>query len=76
MSNEAANNLLGTVEKIIEPTVLGETEKVDISIPTGANPNQKIRIANTLTGVRGEPVALKRGAALRVVIRPKANATV
>ena len=76
MRNEAANNLLGTVEKIIEPTVLGETEKVDISIPTGANPNQKVRIANTLTGVRGEPVALKRGAALRVVIRPKANATV
>jgi hypothetical protein len=76
MRNEAANNLPGAVEKIIEPTVPGENEKVEISIPTGANPNQKIRIANTLTGARGEPVALKRGAALRVVIRPKAKATV
>jgi len=75
MHDEAANNLLGAVEKIIKSTVLGETEKVEISIPTGANPNQKIRIANALTGARGEPVALKKGAALRVVIRPKAKAT-
>jgi hypothetical protein len=76
MRDEAANNFPGAVEKIIRPMVPGEGEKIEISIQIGDQPNQKIRIANTLTGARGEAVALKRGAALRVIIRPKPKARV
>jgi hypothetical protein len=56
------------VKAIIEPTVPGEAEKVQIAIQTGEEPNQEIRIANTLTNAQAETVALKRGAALRLGI--------
>ena len=69
------NVLRGEVKAIIKPTVPGEAGKVRIAIQTGEEPNQEIRIANTLTNSRGEPVALKRGAALHVVIQPKPKAT-
>ena len=76
MHHDAASSLPGTVEKIIKPMIPGEAEKVQISIQSGDDPNQRIRIANTLIGARGEAVALKRGAALHIVIRPKPKDTV
>jgi len=75
MVYDAANVLRGEVKAIIKPTVPGEAEKVQISIQTGEEPNQEIRIGNTLTNSRGEAVALKSGAALHVVIHPKPKAT-
>ena len=69
-----AISLPGTVEKIITPTILGDVEKVEISIQSGDDPDQKIRIANTLINAQGEAVALKSGAAVRIVISPKAKA--
>ena len=45
MHHDAASSLQGTVEKIIiKPMILGEAEKVQISIQSGDDPNQKIRI--------------------------------
>ena len=76
MRDEAPNNWPGTVNEIIEPAFPGEAEKVEISIRAGNGPNQKIRIANTLADAGGETVALKRGAAVRVVIRPKPKVTI
>jgi hypothetical protein len=76
MHHDAASSLPGTVEKIIKPMIPGEAEKVQISIQSGDNPNQRILIANTLIDARGEAVALKRGAALHIVIRPKPKDTV
>ena len=76
MHHDAASSLPGTVEKIIKPMIPGEAEKVRISIQSGDDPNQRIRIANTLIDARGEAVALKRGAALHIVIRPKPKDTV
>jgi aromatic ring-opening dioxygenase catalytic subunit (LigB family) len=76
MHHDAASSLPGTVEKIIKPMIPGEVEKVQISIQSGDDPNQRIRIANTLIDARGEAVALKRGAALHIVIRPKPKDTV
>jgi aromatic ring-opening dioxygenase catalytic subunit (LigB family) len=76
MPHDAASSLPGTVEKIIKPMIPGEAEKVQISIQSGDDPNQRIRIANTLIDARGEAVALKRGAALHIVIRPKPKDTV
>jgi aromatic ring-opening dioxygenase catalytic subunit (LigB family) len=76
MLHEAASSLQGTLEKIIiKPMIPGEVEKVQISIQSGDDPNQRIRIANTLIDARGEAVPLKRGAAVHIVIRPKPKDT-
>jgi hypothetical protein len=77
MPHDAASSLQGTVEKIIiKPMIPGEAEKVQISIHSGNDPNQRIRIANTLIDARGEAVPLKRGAAVHIVIRPKPEDTI
>ena len=68
-----AITLPGTVEKIITPTTPGDAEKVEISIQSGDDPGQRIRIPNTLSNAQGEAVALKSGAAVRFVISPKAK---
>ena len=74
MHHDAASSLQGTVEKIIiKPMILGEAEKVQISIESGSDPNQRIRIANALIDARGVAVPLKRGAAVHIVIRPKSK---
>jgi len=59
------------VEKIITPRNSGDAEKVEISIQSGDDPSQRIPIANTLIDAMGEEVALKKGAAVHFVIRPK-----
>ena len=66
-----AISLPGIVEKIITPTLPGDVEKVEISIQSGEDPGQRIRIANTLINAAGEAVALKKGAVVNFVIRPK-----
>jgi hypothetical protein len=71
MHRDAASSLPGTVEKVIKPMILGDAEKVEISIQSGDDPSQRIRIANTLMDAVGEAVALKKGAAVHFVIRPK-----
>jgi hypothetical protein len=71
MHHDAASSLPGTVEKIIKPMIPGEVEKVQIAIQSGNDPNQRIRIVNTLVDARGEAVSLKTGAAVNIVVRPK-----
>ena len=66
-----AISLPGTVEKVVEPMIPGDAEKVEISIQSGDDPGQRIRIANTLINAAGEAVALKKGAVVNFVIRPK-----
>ena len=61
----------GIVEKIITPMIPGDAEKVEISIQSGDDPSQRTRIANTLIDALAEAVALKKGAAVHFVIRPK-----
>jgi hypothetical protein len=70
-----AVSLPGTVEKIIAPILPGDAEKVEISIQSGDDPGQGIRIANTLIDAQSEAVALKSGAPVRIVISPKAKDT-
>ena len=45
--------------------------KLRISIQNVDDPGQRIRIANTLINAVGEAVALKKGAVVNFVIRPK-----
>ena len=59
------------MEKIITPRNSGDAEKIEICIQSGDDPSQRIRIANTLIDAMGEKVALKKGAAVHFVIRPK-----
>jgi hypothetical protein len=66
-----AISLPGTVEKIITPTIPGDAEKVEISIQSGDDPSQRIRIANTLIDAVDEAAALKKGAVVHFVIKPK-----
>jgi hypothetical protein len=70
MHHDTASSLPGTVEKVIAPMIPGDAEKVEISIQSGDDPSQRIRIANTLMDAVGEAVALKKGAAVHFVIRP------
>ena len=71
MHRDPASSLSGIVEKIITPTIPGDAEKVEISIQSGDDPSQRIRIANTLIDARGETIPLKKGAAVHIVIGPK-----
>jgi hypothetical protein len=73
MHNDAASNLSGIVEKVVKPIIQGEAEKVQIAFQSGVDPNQKIRIVNTLVDARGEAVSLKTGAAVQIIIRPKSK---
>jgi hypothetical protein len=73
MHHDAASTLPGIVEKVIEPIIQGEAEKVQIAFQSGDDPNQKIRIANILVDARGEVVSLKTGAAVQIIIRPKSK---
>ena len=66
-----AISLPGTLEKIITPTIPGDAEKVEISIQSGDDPGQEIRIANTLIDAVDEAAALKKGAVVHFVIKPK-----
>ena len=75
MHRDAASSLPGIVEKVIKPAISGDAEKVQLSIQSGDDPSQKIRIANTFNAL-GETVALKRGAPVRIVIRPKPKDTI
>jgi hypothetical protein len=75
MHRDAASSLPGIVEKVIKPAIPGDAEKVQLSIQSGDDPSQKIRIANTFNAL-GETVALKRGAPVRIVIRPKPKDTI
>ena len=59
------------MEKIVTPRNSGDAEKVEISIQSGDDPSQRIRIANTLIDAMGEEVALKSGVPVHFVIRPK-----
>ena len=73
MHHDAASNLPGIVEKVVKPIIQGEAEKVQIAFQSGVDPNQKIRIVNTLVDARGESVSLKMGAAVQIIIRPKSK---
>jgi hypothetical protein len=66
-----AIRLPGTVEKIIAPAIPGDAETVEISIQSGDDPGQRIRIANALINAVGDAVALKKRAVVNFVIRPK-----
>lgn len=75
MSPKKRKRLSGTVKKIIKPAGADEQEKVEIDIHEAEDLYREIRIENKLTTENGEPVKLKDGASVDVIIEADSSAT-
>jgi hypothetical protein len=58
----------GTVQKIIQPSVVGEPEKAEIEVDGADDLYKEIRIENTLKKDDGGEVSLKKGAEVAIII--------
>ena len=64
------------VRRIVKPLHPDQTEKMEISIMDADELFREIRVDNTLTGIDGEPVALREGAHIDVTFEAETNDTV
>ncbi|HET6179024.1 MAG TPA: hypothetical protein VFE61_18995 [Candidatus Sulfotelmatobacter sp.] len=75
--NEKPSTVLpGVVEKIIKPRISGEPEKAQISVEGADHLYRELRIENNMTNADGEPVGLKPGAEVDVIIEAEEKDTV
>src|SRR5262249_38257692 len=65
----------GKVQRIIKPAHRDDTEKAEIAIQGAEHLYKKIRIENTLYDADGNPVKLKQGADVDVVIEADSDST-
>jgi hypothetical protein len=65
----------GKVQKIIKPAHQGDKEKAEISIQGADELYKEIRVENTLEDDKDNPVKLKQGADVDVVIEAEPDAT-
>jgi hypothetical protein len=75
MSKKKRKKMHGTVQKVINPVVPGETEKAQISVEEGDDLYREIRVENVVTDENGKKARLKAGADVDVVIEADSNAT-
>lgn len=68
MTDTTSTSLPGIVEETIPSSDPTGAEKAQIAIP-GVDGLQKIRIDNVLTMKNGDPVSLKKGAAVKLTIK-------
>jgi len=61
------------VQKILKGVYPDRVERVEIAIPAAEDLFREIRIENKLTGVDGQPVALRTGAQLDVTFEADAR---
>jgi len=71
---KSSATLAGVVEKIIKPSY-DTTEKAEIVLDEGEPFYREIRIENRLKDEKGEPVSLKRGVPVEVVVKADAEHT-
>ena len=71
-----AVTLPGTVEKIIPPVLPDEPEKAQISVEGADHLYKEVRIDNTLTDEKGNPVSLKPGAEVEVTVKADKTDTI
>lgn len=71
-----STTLPGTVEKIIQPVVPGESEKAQIVVEGADHLYKEIRIENNLTNAEGEIVTLKPGAEVEITIEADGKDTI
>jgi hypothetical protein len=65
----------GTVQKVIEPAVPSEPEKVEIGTEEADELYREIRVENVVTGETGKKARLKAGADVDVVVEADLDAT-
>ncbi len=76
MTDKPSTSLSGTVEKIIKPVNPAEPEKAQINVEQADHLYREIRIENTLTDADGDPVRLKPGSQVDVVIEANPEDTI
>jgi predicted DNA-binding antitoxin AbrB/MazE fold protein len=76
MNEKPSTNLSGTVEKIIKSVNPAEPEKAQIAVEQADHLYKEIRIENTLTDADGNPVRLKPGCPVDVVIEANPEDTI
>jgi len=67
--------LHGTVQKVIKPVGLSQTEKAQIDIHEGDDLYREIRIENEVTDENGGKARLKPGAEVDVIVEADSSAT-
>jgi len=67
--------LHGTVQKVIKPVGLSQTEKAQIDIHEGDDLYREIRIENEVTDEKGGKARLKPGAEVDVIVEADSSAT-
>lgn len=67
--------LKGTVQKLIKPSLPGQTEKAQIDIAGADDLYREIRIENVVTDENGEKAHLKAGAEVDVIVEADSSAT-
>ncbi len=76
MTEKPSTTLPGTVEKIIRSPDPKEPEKAQIAVEGADDLYKEIRIENTLTDEKGDPVRLKQGAKVDVTVEADPEATI
>jgi predicted DNA-binding antitoxin AbrB/MazE fold protein len=76
MTDKPSTSLSGTVEKIIKPVNPADPEKAQIAVEQADQLYREIRIENTLTDADGNPVRLKPGSEVDVVIQAEPEDTI
>jgi uncharacterized protein YfaS (alpha-2-macroglobulin family) len=66
--NHPSVTMPGTVDKIIAPTRLNQTEKAQIAVDGAHRPHRNLRIENELIDEDGQDVRLKKGARVDVTV--------
>lgn len=66
----------GRVQRIIKPAHRDDVEKAEIAVEGADHLYKEIRIENTLLDEKDNPVKLKEGAAVEVVVEAKPEETV
>ena len=67
--------LRGTVQKVIQPISVSESEKAQIGIEEAEDLYREIRIENELSDETGEKVHLRPGAHVDIVVEADSSAT-
>ena len=75
-AEKLSTTLPGTVEKIIQPVVPGQSEKAQIAVEGADHLYNEIRIENNLTNAEGETVSLKPGAEVEITIEADEKDTI
>ena len=74
--NKSRQRLQGTVQKIIQPLIPNQPEKVEILLDHADELFREIRVENVFTRLNGQKFALNPGAKITVILEAEPEATI